>query len=120
MMINGDAVRLIPEKNRFIVYRMGSHSIQVFYRKASNMPPRILDLPKCLVECIVDDYKTIDVDAKDVPTITADVVCYQPSMKEIRTRVMKHSREDGKGWTYKRVREELINEHDGGVCDPKS
>jgi len=115
-MINGDAVRLILAKNRFIVYRMGSHSIQVFYRKASNMPPRILDLPKCLVECIEEDYKAIDVDAKDVPD-TQDKT-YEPTLKEIRTRVMKHSREDGKGWTYKRVREELIKEHDGGGTRP--
>jgi len=118
-MINGDEVRLIPAMNRFVVYRMGSHSIQVFYRKASNQPPRILDLPKCLVECIEEDCKDINTDAKDVHTIDVEFSTYEPSMKEIRTRVMKHSREDGKGWTYKRVRLELIKEHDGGVCDPR-
>jgi len=99
-MINGDEVRVIPDLNKFVVYRMGGHSVQVFYYRASNQAPRILDLPKCLVEPVPSKY--------------------EPTIKEVRTRVMKHAREDGKGWGYDRVREELISENEGGGSVPEA
>ena len=99
-MINGDEVRVVPELNKFVVYRMGSHGVQVFYYRQSNQAPRILDLPKCLIELVPSKY--------------------EPTIKEVRTRVMKHAREDGKGWGYDRVRAELIKENEGGGTGPEA
>jgi len=94
-----DTIRIAPELNTFKVYRIGSHDVQVFYTRLANQSPRILYLPKCLVEVVPSKY--------------------EPSIKEIRTRVMKHAREDGKGWGYERVRKELIAENEGGGATPK-
>ena len=94
-MINGDECRITPDKNKFTIYRIGNNIVQVFYRRQPNQPPRILDLPKCLVELVPNKY--------------------EPTLKDVRTRGMKHAREDGKGWTFERVRKELIAEKAGGV-----
>lgn len=99
-MINGDECRITQDKNKFTIYRIGNNIVQVFYRRQSNQPPRILDLPKCLVELIPNEY--------------------EPSIKEVRTRVMKHAREDGKGWTFERVRKELISEKGVGGAVPNA
>lgn len=93
-MINGDECRITPNLNKFTIYRIGNNIVQVFYRRQSNQPPRILDLPKCLVELIPNEY--------------------EPTLKEKRTRVMKHARQGGKGWTFERVRKELISENGVG------
>ena len=98
-MINGDECRISPDLNKFTIYRIGNTTVQVFYHRQANQSPRILDLPKCLVELIPSEY--------------------EPTIKEVRTRVMKHAREDGKGWTFERVRQELIEEKAGGVCAPQ-
>lgn len=93
-MIRGDTCRIRPDLNTFQVYRIGNTNVQVFYYRQPNTPPRILDLPKCLVEVIPNEY--------------------EPTVKEIRTRILVHARKRERGHTFDMVRKELISEYDGG------
>lgn len=89
-MRSGENVRIIKELNKFKVYRLGNNTIQVFYQRPNTGLTRILELPKCLVESVLD--------------------VYEPTMKEIRQRLMQHVHNGEKGWTFTRIREELKKE----------
>ena len=96
---NGDDVKIIDELNHFKIYRLGNNTVQVFYQRPNaSQQVRILEIPKCLVERVVSEY--------------------EPTMKEIRQRLIQHGRAKQKGWTFARIREELIAEKAGGGSDP--
>ena len=86
----GENVRIIKELNKFKIYRLGNNTVQVFYLRPNTGLTRILELPKCLVESIPD--------------------VYEPTMKEIRQRLIQHAQKGEKGWTFTRIRAELKKE----------